>query len=81
MLITGTRHPFLFKYKVGFTKEGLITACDIECYNNAGWSMDLSFSVSDTSILIIILKQNISNIITIIINRFKVICKKQLFLK
>nr|AOE46690.1 xanthine dehydrogenase [Drosophila bipectinata] len=45
MLITGTRHPFLFKYKVGFTKEGLITACDIECYNNAGWSMDLSFSV------------------------------------
>ncbi|KAM8705161.1 hypothetical protein ACLKA7_009592 [Drosophila subpalustris] len=45
MLITGTRHPFLFKYKVGFTREGLITACDIECYNNAGWSMDLSFSV------------------------------------
>ncbi|XP_030369374.1 xanthine dehydrogenase [Scaptodrosophila lebanonensis] len=47
MLITGTRHPFLFKYKVGFTSEGLITACDIECYNNAGWSMDLSFSVLD----------------------------------
>lgn len=46
MLITGTRHPFLFKYKLGFTREGLITACDIECYNNAGWSMDLSFSVS-----------------------------------
>ncbi|XP_060647418.1 xanthine dehydrogenase [Drosophila nasuta] len=45
MLITGTRHPFLFKYKVGFSNEGLITACDIECYNNAGWSMDLSFSV------------------------------------
>ncbi|ALC47458.1 ry [Drosophila busckii] len=45
MLITGTRHPFLFKYKLGFTREGLITACDIECYNNAGWSMDLSFSV------------------------------------
>ncbi|XP_068152790.1 xanthine dehydrogenase [Drosophila tropicalis] len=47
MLITGTRHPFLYKYKVGFTKEGLITACDIECYTNAGWSMDLSFSVLD----------------------------------
>ncbi|XP_030559376.1 xanthine dehydrogenase [Drosophila novamexicana] len=45
MLITGTRHPFLFKYKVGFSREGLITACEIECYNNAGWSMDLSFSV------------------------------------
>lgn len=45
MMITGTRHPFLFKYKIGFTKQGLLTACDIECYNNAGWSMDLSFSV------------------------------------
>nr|AAA29022.1 xanthine dehydrogenase (Xdh) [Drosophila pseudoobscura] len=45
MLITGTRHPFLFKYKVAFASDGLITACDIECYNNAGWSMDLSFSV------------------------------------
>ncbi|TDG48374.1 hypothetical protein AWZ03_005119 [Drosophila navojoa] len=45
MLMTGTRHPFLFKYKVGFSKEGLISACEIECYNNAGWSMDLSFSV------------------------------------
>ncbi|XP_037955545.1 xanthine dehydrogenase-like [Teleopsis dalmanni] len=45
MMITGTRHPFLFKYKLGFTSEGLITACYIECYNNAGWSMDLSFSV------------------------------------
>ncbi|XP_053946205.1 xanthine dehydrogenase [Anastrepha ludens] len=45
MMTTGTRHPFLFKYKVGFTSEGLITACYIECYNNAGCSMDLSFSV------------------------------------
>ncbi|KAL9892420.1 xanthine dehydrogenase rosy [Glossina fuscipes fuscipes] len=45
MMITGTRHPFLYKYKVGCTKEGLITACDVELYNNAGWSMDLSFSV------------------------------------
>ncbi|XP_011180964.1 xanthine dehydrogenase [Zeugodacus cucurbitae] len=47
MMTTGTRHPFLFKYKIGFTKEGLITACDIECYTNAGCSMDLSFSVLD----------------------------------
>ncbi|XP_022211535.2 xanthine dehydrogenase [Drosophila obscura] len=45
MLITGTRHPFLFRYKVAFSSDGLIAACDIECYNNAGWSMDLSFSV------------------------------------
>lgn len=45
MMTTGTRHPFLFKYKIAFTSEGRLTACDIECYNNAGWSMDLSFSV------------------------------------
>ncbi|XP_037944035.1 xanthine dehydrogenase-like [Teleopsis dalmanni] len=45
MMITGTRHPFLFKYKIGFTNEGLITACYIECYANAGWSMDVSFGV------------------------------------
>ncbi|XP_037929610.1 xanthine dehydrogenase-like, partial [Teleopsis dalmanni] len=45
MMITGTRHPFLFKYKIGFTNEGLITACYIECYANAGWSMDVSFAV------------------------------------
>jgi len=76
MLITGTRHPFLFKYKVGFTKEGLITACDIECYNNAGWSMDLSFSVSDTSILIIILKRNIEGIL----ENTQIIFKRSTFL-
>ncbi len=47
MLITGTRHPFYFKYKVSCTKEGVITGCDIDIYNNAGYSMDLSFSVLD----------------------------------
>lgn len=47
MLITGTRHPFYFKYKVACTKDGMITGCELECYNNAGYSMDLSFSVLD----------------------------------
>ncbi|XP_055916968.1 xanthine dehydrogenase [Eupeodes corollae] len=47
MMITGTRHPFLFKYKVSCSKDGKITGCDIECYANAGHSMDLSFSVLD----------------------------------
>jgi xanthine dehydrogenase/oxidase len=46
MSITGTRHPFYFKYKVAFTKEGLLTGCDIQIYNNAGYSMDLSGAVS-----------------------------------
>uniref|UniRef100_A0A6P4EZH7 Xanthine dehydrogenase n=1 Tax=Drosophila rhopaloa TaxID=1041015 RepID=A0A6P4EZH7_DRORH len=47
MLITGARHPFLFKYKVGFTKEGILTACDIKCYSNAGYSLDVSLAVME----------------------------------
>lgn len=45
MQTTGTRHPFLHKYKVSFTKEGKITGCYIKIYNNGGHSIDLSFSV------------------------------------
>lgn len=54
MLMTGGRHPFYFRYKVGFTKEGKIMACDVEIYNNGGYSTDLSQSVSG-----IVLTQNI----------------------
>ena len=42
MMVTGGRHPFLFKYKCAFTKDGAITGCDIQVYNNAGYSMDYS---------------------------------------
>ncbi|EZA48988.1 Xanthine dehydrogenase [Ooceraea biroi] len=45
MMISGTRHPFLFKYKVGFNDDGLIEAVKIYIYNNAGYSHDLSASV------------------------------------
>ncbi|XP_055681417.1 xanthine dehydrogenase [Lutzomyia longipalpis] len=45
MKMTGTRHPFFFKYKAGCTKEGQITAIIVSIYNNAGYSMDLSFSI------------------------------------
>lgn len=47
MLITGGRHPFLFKYKTSFTNEGKITGCKLEIYNNAGYSFDLSIGVID----------------------------------
>lgn len=46
MAISGTRHPFLCKYKASYNKDGKITACDIKIYNNGGYSMDLSCSVS-----------------------------------
>jgi hypothetical protein len=34
--LAGTRHPFLATYKVGFTKQGKVTALDVDLYNNAG---------------------------------------------
>jgi xanthine dehydrogenase/oxidase len=46
MQITGARHPFLFKYKIGFLKTGQITAADITMYCNAGYSADLSLAVT-----------------------------------
>lgn len=51
ILMTGTRHPFKYTYKVGFTKEGEIKAFDTTFYLNAGYSMDLSFSVLDRASL------------------------------
>ncbi|KAL8465182.1 hypothetical protein ACS0TY_034614 [Phlomoides rotata] len=45
MMITGQRHSFLGKYKVGFTNEGKILALDLEIFNNGGNSLDLSLPV------------------------------------
>ncbi|XP_020282076.1 xanthine dehydrogenase [Pseudomyrmex gracilis] len=45
MMISGTRHPFLFKYKVGFNSDGLIKVAKVNIYNNAGYSHDLSVAV------------------------------------
>ncbi|KAK6925645.1 Aldehyde oxidase/xanthine dehydrogenase, a/b hammerhead [Dillenia turbinata] len=45
MMITGQRHSFLGKYKVGFTNDGKLLALDLEIYNNGGSSLDLSLAV------------------------------------
>ncbi|KAG0458419.1 hypothetical protein HPP92_023576 [Vanilla planifolia] len=50
MMITGQRHSFLGKYKVGFTNAGKILALDIELYNNAGNSLDLSSSILERAL-------------------------------
>ncbi|GAA6007894.1 hypothetical protein JCM11491_006528 [Sporobolomyces phaffii] len=47
MRITGQRHAFLSRWKVGFTKEGKLTALDVEGYANGGYSLDLSGGVTD----------------------------------
>ncbi|KAK9811378.1 hypothetical protein WJX72_002855 [[Myrmecia] bisecta] len=51
MHITGHRHPFLGKYKVGFTKEGKIVALDTVMYCNAGNNLDLSGAVMQRALL------------------------------
>ncbi|XP_062084036.1 xanthine dehydrogenase 1-like [Humulus lupulus] len=45
MMVSGQRHSFLGKYKVGFTNDGKVLALDLEIYNNAGNSLDLSLAV------------------------------------
>lgn len=50
MLISGTRHPFLFKYKVGFNDAGLIKVVKLHIYNNGGCSYDLSAPVNNNTI-------------------------------
>ncbi|CAG7824794.1 unnamed protein product [Allacma fusca] len=50
MAISGTRHPFFCKYKVGFTKEGRIISLKLDIFNNAGNTLDLSCSILERSL-------------------------------
>jgi xanthine dehydrogenase large subunit len=45
MALTGKRHPFLARYKAGFTPEGKLTGVCIQLYSDGGWSLDLSLPV------------------------------------
>ncbi|KAL1925143.1 uncharacterized protein VTP21DRAFT_26 [Calcarisporiella thermophila] len=47
MLVSGQRHPFLGKWKVGVSSEGKVLALDLKLYNNGGWSCDLSHAVME----------------------------------
>lgn len=42
MLITGTRHPFLCKYKAGFKSNGKITSIKLDMFSNAGNTVECS---------------------------------------
>ncbi|KAJ0175481.1 hypothetical protein K1T71_008640 [Dendrolimus kikuchii] len=42
MQMTGTRHPFLIKYRVAATKGGKLMGATVNIYNNGGYSIDLS---------------------------------------
>ncbi len=42
MQLTGKRHPFHARYRVGFDDDGLLHALSVELYADGGWSVDLS---------------------------------------
>jgi len=42
MALTGKRHPYLARYRAGFSPDGCIQALALELYSDGGWSLDLS---------------------------------------
>src|SRR5256885_7761525 len=50
MMITGKRHPFLAKFRVGYDREGLLQAAKIGLDSNGGWTLDLSRAVTDRAV-------------------------------
>jgi xanthine dehydrogenase molybdopterin binding subunit len=50
MMITGKRHPFLGKFRIGFDETGLLLAAQIELFSNGGWSLDLSRAITDRAL-------------------------------
>ncbi|XP_037618622.1 xanthine dehydrogenase/oxidase isoform X2 [Sebastes umbrosus] len=50
MLVTGGRHPFYGKYKVGYLNSGKVVCLEVSYYSNTGNSMDLSLSVMERAL-------------------------------
>ena len=42
MIATGKRHPFLYRYSVGFDDDGRVLTLDAMLAADAGWSLDLT---------------------------------------
>ena len=62
MMSTGTRHPFTAKYKVGFNRNGRLTALDVQLYSNGGNTMDLSRGIMERAVFHIDNTYNIPNV-------------------
>ncbi|KAJ3584145.1 hypothetical protein NHX12_014641 [Muraenolepis orangiensis] len=51
MLITGGRHPFLGKYKVGYNSDGSVVVADVVYYSNGGSTLDESGFIMEKALL------------------------------
>lgn len=51
MIMTGKRNPFENEYKVGFTKDGVITALESNLFSDSGAYADLSTSIMERAML------------------------------
>ncbi len=49
-VITGKRHPFAYRYEVGFDDSGRLHGLTIDMMANCGWSADLSGPVADRAV-------------------------------
>jgi len=47
MLLSGQRHPFQARWKVGVSSAGKLLALEADVYNNGGFSQDMSGAVMD----------------------------------
>jgi xanthine dehydrogenase molybdopterin binding subunit/xanthine dehydrogenase small subunit len=50
MMMTGKRHPFLAKFRVGHDRDGMILASEVDLFSDGGWSLDLSQPVLDRAL-------------------------------
>jgi xanthine dehydrogenase molybdopterin binding subunit len=50
MMLTGKRHPFYSTFSVGYDKEGMILAAEVDLCSDGGWSLDLSQPVLDRAL-------------------------------
>jgi xanthine dehydrogenase molybdopterin-binding subunit B len=49
-MVTGKRHPFRLRLRVGFDGHGLITGLKLMLAANCGWTADLSGPVADRAV-------------------------------
>lgn len=50
MALSGHRHPFFARFKVGFSSDGTLHAAQVHLWSNGGWAQDLSQAVTDRAL-------------------------------